>query len=51
VGDANGNGSITVADVVSVLNELAGTLQSGQPDCNENGGVTVADAVCLINSL
>jgi hypothetical protein len=51
VADANGNGSITVADVVAVLNELAGTLQSGQPDCNENGGVTVADAVCLINSL
>jgi hypothetical protein len=51
VGDANGNGSITIADVVAVLNELAGTLQSGQPDCNENGGVTVADAVCLINSL
>jgi hypothetical protein len=51
VGDANGNGSRTIADVVSVLNELAGTLQIGQPDCNENGSVTVADAVCLINSL
>lgn len=51
VGDSNGNGSITIADVVSVLNELAGTLQIGQPDCNENGTVTIADAVCLINSL
>lgn len=51
VGDANGNGSVTVADVVAVLNELNGTLQVGQPDCNENGSVTVADAVCLINSL
>jgi hypothetical protein len=51
VGDSNGNGSVTIADVVSVLNELSGTLQIGQPDCNENGGVTVADAVCLINSL
>jgi Dockerin type I domain len=51
VGDSNGNGSVTIADVVSVLNELAGTLQVGQPDCNENGSVTVADAVCLINSL
>jgi hypothetical protein len=50
-GDANGNGSITVADVTSILNELANTLQAGQPDCNETGGVTVADATCLINTL
>jgi hypothetical protein len=49
--DTNGNGSRTIADVVAVLNELAGTLQVGQPDCNKNGGVTVADAVSLINSL
>jgi hypothetical protein len=49
--DTNGNGSRTIADVVAVLNELAGTLQLGQPDCNKNGGVTVADAVSLINSL
>jgi hypothetical protein len=50
-GDANNSGAISVADVVALLNELAGTLQLGQPDCNETGGVTVADAVCLINSL
>ena len=50
-GDANGNGSISVADVTSILNELANTLQAGQPDCNETGGVTVADATCLINTL
>lgn len=50
-GDANGNGSISVADVVSIINELGDTLQIGQPDCNENGSVTVADAVCAINLL
>ena len=50
-GDANNNGSISVADVVSVINELGGALQVGQPDCNETGGVSVADAVCLINLL
>jgi len=50
-GDSNNSGGISVADVVSILNELAGTLQPGQPDCNETGGVSVADAVCLINSL
>lgn len=51
VPDANGNGSVTVADVVSIINELTGTLQIGQPDCNFNGAVTVADAVCAINTL
>jgi hypothetical protein len=51
VGDANNSGGISIADAVAILNELNGTLQSGQPDCNENGGVTVADAVCLLNSL
>jgi len=49
--DANGSGAVSIADVVAILNELAGTLQIGQPDCNEVGGVTIADAVTAINSL
>lgn len=49
--DANGSGAVSIADVVAILNELAGTLQVGQPDCNEVGGVTIADAVTAINSL
>lgn len=51
VGDANGNGSITIADAVTILNELNGTLSAGQPDCNLNGAITIADAVCALNAL
>jgi len=50
-GDANGNGSISIADAVGVLNELNGNFQSGQPDCNESGGMSIADAVCVLNLL
>jgi len=51
IGDANGNGSITIADAITLFNELKGTLAVGQPDCNINGGVTIADAICLFNIL
>jgi hypothetical protein len=51
VGDANGNGSLTIADVITVGNELNGTLGIGQPDCNENGSITIADVICVGNKL
>ena len=51
VGDANGNGAISIADVISAGNELNGTLAPGQPDCNENGGVSIADVICVGNKL
>jgi len=51
MGDANGNGSLTIADAIGLFNELGGTLQPGQPDCNSNGGITIADAICLFNAL
>ena len=51
MGDANGNGSLTIADAVTLFNELNGTLAEGQPDCNMSGGITIADAVCLFNAL
>jgi hypothetical protein len=51
MGDANGNGSLTIADVVALFNELNGTLAEGQPDCNMSGSVTIADVVCLFNAL
>ena len=49
--DANANGSVTIADAVTVLLELGGTIATGQADCNENGGVTIADAVTALLSL
>jgi len=50
-GDANGSGSLTIADVVALFNELNGTLAEGQPDCNMSGSITIADVVCLFNAL
>ena len=50
-GDANGSGSLTIADVVALFNELNGTLAEGQPDCNLSGSITIADVVCLFNAL
>ena len=51
VADANGNGSLSIADAIALFNELGGTLATGQPDCNINGDVTIADAICLFNKL
>jgi len=54
MGDANGNGSLTIADAIALFNELNlanQTLAPGQPDCNESGGITIADAICLFNKL
>lgn len=46
VGDVNGNGSISSADVVAARLEFLGTEQPGQPDCNESGSISSADVVC-----
>jgi hypothetical protein len=51
VGDGNGNGSLTIADVITIGNELNGTLAAGQPDCNQNGSITIADVICAGNKL
>ena len=51
MGDANGNGSLQIADADALFNELNGTLSDGQPDCNLHGAVTIADVVCLFNAL
>jgi hypothetical protein len=53
IGDANGNGSITIADAITLFNEIGPDkiLASGQPDCNISGNITIADAICLFNAL
>ena len=48
-GDSNGDAQIGVGDAISIGNEFAGTLASGQPDCNEDGQVGVGDAICVGN--
>ena len=50
-GDANGSGTVNIADAGAIIAEIDGTLQSGQPDCNENGFVNLADVGCVIAAL
>lgn len=51
LGDANNSGGITIADAVTIVNELGGAYSIGVPDCNESGGVSIADAICVVNLL
>jgi outer membrane protein assembly factor BamB len=54
-GDANGDGEITISDVVYLVNYLykSGTPPSplGAGDCNRDGMVDLADVIYLINYL
>ncbi|MCU0755202.1 MAG: dockerin type I domain-containing protein [Xanthomonadales bacterium] len=51
-GDANNNGSLSIADAIAVRNEAnGGALAPGQADCNENGSVNISDAICVRNQL
>jgi hypothetical protein len=51
-GDANGDGSINVQDVICIINVILDTgTASGDPDCNEDGGVNVLDVICVINKI
>jgi outer membrane protein assembly factor BamB len=51
-GDANGDGSINVQDVICIINVILDTgTASGSPDCNEDGTVNVQDVICVINKI
>ena len=51
-GDANGDGSINVQDVICIINVILDTgTASGNPDCNEDGNVNVQDVICVINKI
>ena len=52
-GDANGDGSVTVADVFYLISSLfvGGPAPIGPADVNGDGSVTVADVFYLINYL
>ena len=53
IGDVNGDGVITVADAVCIINFVARknneVFIEDNADVNDDGVVTVADAVCIIN--
>ena len=48
-GDVNTDGSVDVADVVAILNKMAGQEVSGNADVNNDGSVDVADVVAILN--
>ena len=48
-GDVNGDGDITIADGVAVLNAMAGEAVPGNADVNGDGEVTIADFVAVLN--
>jgi YD repeat-containing protein len=52
-GDANGDGSINVQDVICIINCILDPTFSpeGNPDCNEDGSVNVLDVICVINKI
>jgi hypothetical protein len=51
-GDANGDGSINVQDVICIINVILDTgTASGNPDCNDDGNVNVLDVICVINKI
>ncbi|UCE17140.1 MAG: hypothetical protein JSV84_09550, partial [Gemmatimonadota bacterium] len=55
-GDANGDGSIDVLDVLAVVNHILGiTPLTGDAecrgDCNGDGGIDVLDALGIVNSI
>jgi predicted outer membrane repeat protein len=51
-GDANGDGSINVQDVICIINVILDTgTASGSPDCNNDGKVNVQDVICVINKI
>jgi hypothetical protein len=49
--DANASGNLSAGDRSAVTAELAGTLQTGQPDCDESGAVTAGDRSCITGLL
>ena len=54
-GDANGNGAITVDDIVEIVNYIAGkpdgTFNYDAADMNDDGEVNAADIVGIVNYL
>jgi hypothetical protein len=54
-GDANGDGLVTIADVVAIVNNIigkeSGTFVFDAADLNDDGKITIVDAVTLLMSL
>lgn len=51
-GDANGDGLVQITDVVSIINLVLNSGQSGTgADCNQDQEINILDVVCVINAI
>lgn len=48
IGDANGDGTVDVADIAEVISVMAGTVVNPHADVNDDGAVDVADIAEII---
>lgn len=48
-GDVNHDGTVSIADVVTVLNAMAGEPAAGNADVNADGTISIADVVTVLN--
>ncbi len=52
VGDANDDGTITVADIIAIADDINVLgFAPGQPDCNEDGEIDSSDISCIVDIL
>ena len=55
IGDANGDGKISVTDAVSIVNYILGNASASfhpeAADVNEDGKISITDAVAVINRI
>ena len=52
IGDVNGDGQVTIADVTALVNIILGKSEapaSGVADVNTDGSITIADVTALVN--
>ncbi len=53
LGDANGDGSVTITDAVGVVNKILGNASTDfndlEADVNQDGKITITDAVGVVN--
>ena len=51
-GDANGDGRLSVRDIVEALREVTGAaFATGTPDCNLDGAISLFDTLCIQNAI
>ncbi len=48
-GDVNGDGEVSIGDVIAVINAVLNPNGFENADCNDDGEINIGDVVCTIN--